>query len=325
MHPIEKTAIIVANDVVEYLWVKTVKTWSDGSWTAYCETPKGNETTLTSNQRKNWTPFPKDKPLSEFHEIRKFEDRFPKSGIRKGQIFEVLPAAVDHPDLYTFSNKDDLLIYNINYWSDTIEIHVNGNEAQSIIIPAAELIQYAKPYMPQITEDLEVPVKTGKPRKLGDLLRDFPTTSLVEYMLKGNVSANVTVYENHKFEGHGKILFYKEMDRFSVGRFQEVANPKNKCLDLLCGGNKVGLINTTPKTNTALLIAPYTGKVILKMTQQPDGSIDIPARVKNEITPYLSQTGSQLKALSNRYETCCNPLFLTMLGMGIWKRFPETK
>lgn len=315
--PAEKTAISVKDDVVEYLWVKNVKEWSDGSWTAYCETPKGNDTTMTSNQRKIWHPF--EKPLSELHESRKFEERFPKSGIRKGQIFEVMESAALHPELSKYGEKDDLLIYNVNYLNDTIEIHVNGRDELFIVIAAAELIQYAKPYMSPDTDDHPIVVKAGK-RSLGQMLKDFPTTSLVEYMLKGHVSVSVTVYENHKFEGHGRTLFYQEMNKFNVARFSEVNNEKKKCRDLLCDGKKVGLINTTPKTDTALLFAPYTGKVILRMTQQPDGSIDIPMRVKNEITPYLSQTGSHLKPLSDRYETCCNPLFLTLLGMGIWKR-----
>lgn len=320
-HPPEKAPIIIQGESYDYLWVKNVSKWNDGGWTAYCETPNGNSTQLTSHQNKNWTAYPKDKPLSEFHEQRKFDERWPNSGIRKGQIFQILPAATEHAELKDFSADDDLLIYNINYWSDTIEIHVNGDEQLFVVILVGDLLKSAKPYMSLLSDQTQITMKTGKPRSLGELLRDFPTTSLVEYMLKGHVKCSVTVYENHKFDGHGRDLFYAEMDKFNVAQFKEAKDEKKKCRDLLLAdGRKVGLINTTEKTETAHLYSPYTGKVILMMTQQPDGSIDIPLRVRQEITPYLVQTGSQLKAYKDRFETCCNPLFLTMLNMGIWKR-----
>lgn len=325
-HPPDKTAIIANGLNFEYLWVKNSSKFLDNSWTAYCETPDGKPMQFMSRENRAWGLFPKDKPLSELHELRKFEERWPKSGIRKGQIFQVLPAAAEHPELKDFGNEDDLLIYNVNYWSDTVEIHVNADEQLSIVVLVSELLKLAKPYMTLVSDSFSIAVKRGAPRLLGEMLRDFPTTSLIEYMLKGHVQCNITVYENHKAEGYGRELFYKEMENFNVGQFKEIANEKKKCRDLLLSdGRKIGLINTTPKTDTALLLAAYTGKVILMKTQQPDGIADIPMRVRNEISPYLTQTGSQLKALANRYETCCNPLFLTLLGMGIWKRLPATE
>ena len=319
--PPDKTAIHVNGLNFEYLWVKNTDNFHDGSWSSACETPEGQRFTFASRDDKGWSLYSIEKPLSDFHELRKFELRWPNSGIRKSRIFQVLPNALEHDDFSKCDPADDLLIYHINYWNNQVEMHVNGDENRVVIAPVADLMKYAKPYMPAVFDAQLIEMNNGPKKTLGELHRDFPTTSLIEYFLKGHVRCHVTVYENYKEDGHGCIAFYKAMENFNVSGFREISSEKKKGRDLVIGdGRKVGLINTTPRTDTAIIKAPYSGKVILMMTEQPDGNIDIPLRVKNDIAPYLASTGSKLTALSKRYETLCNPLFLTILGMGVWKR-----
>ena len=139
-------------------------------------------------------------------------------------------------------------------------------------------------------------VKQFIERHRADTSDNSPFGALADAIIAGKVEARATVYVNFRNED-GERLFTEVVDKAGAP-FRE------DCI----------YMNNTPRTKTAWLLAPWTGEVFIRHEGE-----EIPTDLVQEIMPFVTERGSQLRKVPGGHRVYNNPLFQAALALGAWE------